>query len=141
MVFNFEQLEPSFLSKLTLWVHALNSSISSASLNYNQLASRLANAAANFQVSTTRGPSNSLTVLFEFSALKHNLNEAFSLIEQMILSPKFEKDHTLNVYKGFANEWVETLVQSPMQECLNEAGSYLTTAGYINNSYQRVPKS
>jgi hypothetical protein len=33
----------------------------------------------------------------------------------MIVSPKFEKEHTLNVYKGFSNEWIESLAQSPMQ--------------------------
>ena len=70
--------------------------------------------------------------------MKKNINTAFSLLEEIILFPKFEKEHTLNGYGGFASESIEELVQNPMNECLNEAGSQLTIAGSMLNSYQRV---
>jgi Zn-dependent M16 (insulinase) family peptidase len=74
-----------------VWTHVLNNSISTTSLSYNQLASQLANNTSAFNVTTSLGSQNSLNIIFEFSCLKKNRLEAFTLLREMIMNPKFEK--------------------------------------------------
>jgi hypothetical protein len=98
----------------------------------------LANHTAGFNVFHSVGKGDEVQVVFEFSALKKNTGRAFELLGEIVLGPKFEKDHTLNAFRAFNNEATEGLVENPMNECLNEAAAQLHRTGALLNSYQRV---
>lgn len=67
------------------------------------------------------------------------MKRAFGLLEEILFSPKFEKEHTLNAFKAYNNEATEGLIDNPMNECIGEAAAQLTRKAAILNNYQRVP--
>ncbi len=110
LVFSFETVDAPFLAALTLWEAAINRTISTHSHGYNEMTALLANHTAGFNVFHTVGKGEELQVVFEFSALKKNTRKAFELLGEIVLGPKFEKDHTLNAFRAFNNEATEGLV-------------------------------
>lgn len=66
------------------------------------------------------------------------MQTAFELVREMVTSAVFKEDHTLNSFKAFSNESIESLIQNPMEECLAEAASGLTETATLFNSYQQV---
>jgi Zn-dependent M16 (insulinase) family peptidase len=110
LVFNFETIDAHFLQAITLWINNLNRVISTKNYTYNELTAQLANHTAGFNVFHSVGQKDDFNVVFEFSCLKKNIGKAFSLLEEMISTPKFEKEHTLNAFKAFTNEATEGLI-------------------------------
>lgn len=139
LVFNFDSVDEEFSRRVMLWTYAVNRSISTASYTASELTSRLSSHTAGFSVFTAPGQESEVNIIFEFSCLKRNIQIAFQLLSEMIVSPLFESEHTLNSFKAFANESIESMVQNPMEECLSEAGSCLSEAASRFNSYQQVP--
>jgi hypothetical protein len=66
------------------------------------------------------------------------VSAAFEVLEEIILAPVFDKDHTTNTFKAFSNETVEGLIQNPMEECISEAASCISQAASRINSYKQV---
>lgn len=102
-----------------LWTYAVNRSISTASYTANELTSKLSSHTAGFSVFTSPGQDSEVNIIFEFSCLKKNVQTAFQLLQEIIVSPLFETEHTLNSFKAFANESIESMIQNPMEECLS----------------------
>lgn len=103
IIFTFKTVSKEFLEGLSLWIYSINKGISTGSLGYKELSARISQVAGSFSVAPGVGVKDEMNIIFETSCLKKNREELFRLIEEIIHSPRFELDNTLNVYRSYSN--------------------------------------
>ena len=93
-LFALEDVSADVLSALGLWAYTINKGISTKSLSHEELSSKLNRVSGNFRVTIVKGENEEIIVSFSASCLSENVDEFVSLLKEMLVNPKFEKENS-----------------------------------------------